>query len=238
MKYHKFLEIGDSQDLDTFRNRLISFAAEMGFSRVGAFVISELPDGTKAFAMIHNAPDEFCEITTKNDADTQRDPVHNRLKRSAIPFMYDQGVYVDSGAGDLWEQQAPYGYKSGIAVSLKLPNKQFMLGFDGPDRLPSKDEAVTQMLANLQLVAVHAQDAALRLLPPPTLKIASPQRPLTPRETATLRWTAAGKTAKQVSEILGVSDYTVTYYMRNIFEKLGVSNKHQAVGVAHALGLI
>ena len=235
MKYQQLLEIGESPDLVTLRAQLISVAHELGFSRMGAFVITELPDGSKSFAMIHNAPRGFLDSVTKNDESTQRDPVHKRLKRSTIPFAYSQALYVQEGAGDLWEEQAPFDYRNGVAVALRMPGKQFMLGFDGPDELPRDDEAMTHILGNLQLAAVHAQDAALKfLVPGPKL----PGRPLSPRELQTLRWSAQGKTAEEVAQILGVTTHTVTYYMRCVFEKLGVSNKHHAVGLAQSLGLI
>lgn len=187
--------------------------------------------------MIHNAPAGFADDVTRNEDDARRDPVLQRLKAVSVPFIYDQSVYVNAGAGDLWEEQAVFGYKTGIAVSLHIPGgRQFMLGFDRADPLPGGDEELTRMLADLQLGAVHAQDAAARLLQPAPLQQSVPT--LTKRELEILKWTAAGKTAGETAQILCISSWTVTYYMRSILTKFQVTNKHKAVLTAMALGII
>jgi DNA-binding CsgD family transcriptional regulator len=237
VRYQRYLDISQSSDLPTFRQRLVDFAGDLGFGLVSAFVIAEFPDKSRSFTMIHNAPDGFAESATRNGEDAARDPVLQRLKKYSVPFVYDQSVYVNAGAGDLWEEQAPFGYKTGIAVSLHIPgSKQFMLGFDREDPLPTRDEELTRMLADLQLVAVHAQDAAARLLLPPAPDAAKPS--LTKRELEILKWTAAGKTAGETAQILCISTHTVTYHVRTILEKLNATNKHKAVLNAIALGLI
>jgi len=237
MRYQRFLDVSQSQDLPTFRRNLIGFAEELGFGLVGAFMITDMPDKTKSFCMIHNAPAGFADDVTRNEDDARRDPVLQRLKAVSVPFIYDQSVYVNAGAGDLWEEQAVFGYKTGIAVSLHIPGgRQFMLGFDRTDPLPGGDEELTRMLADLQLGAVHAQDAAARLLQPAPLQQSVPT--LTKRELEILKWTAAGKTAGETAQILCISSWTVTYYMRSILTKFQVTNKHKAVLTAMALGII
>jgi DNA-binding CsgD family transcriptional regulator len=237
MRYQRFLDVSQSPDLSTFRRNLIDFAAELGFGLVGASMITELPDKSKSFEMIHNAPAAFAEDATRNDAAARRDPVLQRLKSVSVPFIYDQSVYVNAGAADLWEEQAVFGYKTGIAVSLHIPGgRQFMLGFDRVEPLPMGDEELTRMLADLQLGAVHAQDAAARLLIPSMMGKAIPN--LTKRELEILKWTAAGKTAGEIAQILNISSWTVTYYMRSILSKFQVPNKHAAVLIAMSLGII
>lgn len=237
MRYQRFLDVSQSTDLPTFKRNLIEFAEDLGFGLVGAFMISEMPDKTRSFAMIHNAPPAFAADVTRNEDDARRDPVLQRLKAVSVPFMYDQAAYVKAGAGDLWEQQAVYGYKTGIAVSLHIPGgRQFMLGFDRSEPLPTDDEKLTRLLADLQLGAVHAQDAAARLLQPVFRSRIAPT--LTKRELEILKWTAAGKTAGETAQILCISSWTVTYYMRSILTKLEANNKHKAVLNAMALGMI
>lgn len=237
MRYQRFLDVSQSRDLPTFRRNLISFAEELGFGLVGAFMISDMPDKTKSFSMIHNAPTAFAEDVTRNEDDARRDPVLQLLKAVSVPFIYDQSVYVNAGAGDLWEEQAVYGYKTGIAVSLHIPGgRQFMLGFDRAEPLPGGDEELTRMLADLQLGAVHAQDAAARLLQPSPVGQSIPT--LTKRELEILKWTAAGKTAGETAQILCISSWTVTYYIRSILTKFNATNKHKAVLTAMALGII
>ena len=84
--------------------------------------------------------------------------------------------------------------------------------------------------------AVHAQEAALRLLVPPSMQ---PERPaLTPREMEALRWTMDGKTAWEVGAVLGITERTAVLHINNAMHKLGCVSKHQAVLKALRLGLI
>ena len=95
---------------------------------------------------------------------------------------------------------------------------------------------LTRMVAELQLFAVHAQDAAMRVLVPQKLQ---PERPrLSPRELDALRWTMEGKTAWEVGTILNISERTAVQHINNAMQKLGCASKHQAVLKALRLGLL
>ena len=38
------------------------------------------------------------------------------LAARARPFVYRQQTYVDAGMGNIWEEQAAFGYANGIAI--------------------------------------------------------------------------------------------------------------------------
>jgi DNA-binding CsgD family transcriptional regulator len=63
-------------------------------------------------------------------------------------------------------------------------------------------------------------------------------RDITPRELECLRWTAEGKTAWEVGQILGISAQTAARHLSNVTRKLECVNKHQAVVRALRLKLI
>jgi DNA-binding CsgD family transcriptional regulator len=236
MRLQPYLDISQSGDLPTFERRLIEFSQEFEFGLVNATVLVNPPGREAVSVSIGNVPEAFAEASI-NLEDSRRDPVMRRLKRLSVPFAYDQELYVREGAGDLWEEQARFGYNTGISVALHLQDhKHFFLGVDRERALPNDVDEVTQLLASLQLLAVHAQDAALRLL---GVQSASGEMPrLTARELEVLRWTMDGKSAWAVGEILSVSENTVNFHLRNVFRKLGSSSKHQAVLKAMALGLL
>lgn len=69
----------------------------------------------------------------------------------------------------------------------------------------------------------------------------APQRPevaLTPHETRILKLLVEGHDYPSAAEALGVATSTVVYHMRNIFEKLEVHSKSEAVAKALRAGLI
>ncbi|MCU0774004.1 MAG: LuxR C-terminal-related transcriptional regulator, partial [Ideonella sp.] len=203
----------------------------------GALVVEHPgPARPASFISVGNTPEAFV-TNYQNLADSLRDPVLRRMKHLSVPFLYDQDLYTEEDAGDLWEQQAAYGYRTGISVALHLPgHRHFLLGMDREQPLPRDERRLTRLFADLQLLAVHAQDAAQRLLAP--LADREPVPRLTERELEVLRWTMDGKSAWAVGEILGISEHTVNFHLRNVFGKLGASSKHQAVLKALALGLI
>ena len=61
---------------------------------------------------------------------------------------------------------------------------------------------------------------------------------LTPRELATLRLMADGKSNKEIAQALGISDRTVKTHLGHLFEKLGVTSRTEAVKVATRRGLV
>lgn len=167
----------------------------------------------------------------------QRDPVMQHCKRQSVPIVWDQQTYVHNDAAELWETQARFGYRTGVALALHLPEgRHFVLGMERSAALPSNTGELTRLVADLQLFAVHAMDSAIRVLLPAEQHFERPH--LTPRELEALRWTMDGKTAWEVGVILSISERTAVLHLSNAMHKLTCNNKHQAVLKAIRLGLI
>ncbi|ONH52301.1 regulatory protein, luxR family [Pseudomonas cedrina] len=62
-------------------------------------------------------------------------------------------------------------------------------------------------------------------------------RPLTPAELEILRWASEGKTVWEISQIRATSEATVKFHLRNIYCKLEVTNRVQAMNEAARQGL-
>ena len=236
MDLQRFFDISQAPDVSTFERRLIDFAADLGFGIVTAVMVVERAGQDTKFSHVGNIPQAYDEVF-RSVGESRRDPVIRQLKKMSLPVLYDQALYVREGAADLWEQQAAFGFKTGVSVAMHLPGrKHFVLGVDRPDALPGDGRDLTHLVASLQLLAVHAHDAAGRLLAADAEADDAPQ--LTTREQEVLRWTMAGKSAWTVGQILSVSEHTVNFHLRNVFRKLDVVTKHQAVLKALSLGLL
>lgn len=235
MQLQDFFDISQSGDKAAFKRRLIDFAHRMDFPLVGAVLVVEQPKGEPDYFVVGNRPAEFTDSADKSIAKV--DPVMQQLRRHGLPFMYDQKFYVQAGAPELWEVAAPYGYRTGISVALRLSgNSQFLLGLDRERALPRNDQRLMRMLADLQMLAVHCQDAAQRFLVPQKDAPAAPT--LSQRELEVLRWTREGKTAWETGQLMSISEPTVKYHLKNILAKLDSTSKHVAVLKAISLGLI
>lgn len=237
MNYQQLIDVGLSEDFASFERRLVATADALGFPIIsGVLMRGRLQDADVQITSLGNTPDAYIQAA-KDLGDTRRDPVMAQLMTQSVPVIYDQKTYAAAGVGELWEMQASYGYKTGIAVKLHLPgDKHFLLGLDREEALPEPGMQLMQMVAGLQLLAAHALTTADRLLSPKLGKGDLPK--LTKRELDVLSWTAQGKTAWEVSVILGMSEKTVNFHLGNAMRKLEVTSKHQAVLKCFAAGIL
>jgi DNA-binding CsgD family transcriptional regulator len=231
-----YMSVLQARDRGEFRDEVVRFANRLGFETVAAVVVVDHGIGPSDFITIDNTPPAYAERSVDRSLG-RRDPVSQHCKRKSVPIIWDQDTYVSGGAADLWDHQASYGYCTGIAMALHMPEgRHFMLGVDRDQALPNDPAELQRVVADLQLFTVHAQEAATRLLLPAAQQPDCPA--LTPRELEALRWTMEGKTAWEVGAILGISERTAVLHVNNAMHKLGCVNKHQAVLKALRLGLI
>lgn len=152
-------------------------------------------------------------------------------------------------------------YKSGIEVARLVRERGLPVGLlvltaynDDPFVLAALEAGVNGFVlktADIEEIveAVRAVHEGISVLDPeivPRLMraIASapqanlPSEKITDREQAVLRLAARGLTNKAIGLSLGISDRTVQGHLRNIFEKLGVASRTEAVVKASQIGLL
>jgi DNA-binding CsgD family transcriptional regulator len=227
-----YMSVMEARSQEEFRSEIVRFSHGLGFDTVSAITVIDRPLSNPEFIAVDNAPEGYwdaMEASTKQ----RRDPVMQHCKQHSIPIIWNQDTYTSSGAADIWENRPD----TAIAPVFAWPLQKVDTCAETVRKpMPKDPSELTRMVADLQLFAVHAQDAALRILVPAA---AQPERPqLTPRELECLRWTMDGKTAWEVGEILGISERTAVLHLNNGMHKLDCTNKHQAVLKALRLGLI
>lgn len=225
------------ESMDDFRHEIIRFANDLGFDYVSAMTVVDLSLERSEFINVDNRPEPMARLLASEEAPGRDDPVMQHCKRRVQPIVWNQQTYVSQGAATAWEEQAAFGYRSGVAVAMHFAEgRHFMLGVDRSADLPKDARELTRIVGDLQLFAVHAQDAAMRLFVPTSHQLDRPA--LTRREVEALNWTMEGKTAWEVGTILGISERTAVLHLQNAMRKLDAVNKHQAVLKALRLGLI
>jgi DNA-binding CsgD family transcriptional regulator len=231
-----FSEVLKSGTRHEFEGELIAFTKRLGFETVSATLVIDHMLGEAEFITIDNTPRAYKE-SFQNPLNGRRDPVMQHCKRQSVPIIWDQSTYVQSGLGDKWEEQARFGMSNGVCLALHMPEgRHFLLGVERDRPVPNDATELTRIVADLQLFAVHAQDAATRILVPAPSDPSFPS--LTPRELESLRWTMEGKTAWEVGNVLGITERTAALHVNNATHKLGCVNKHQAVLKALRLGML
>ena len=99
-----------------------------------------------------------------------------------------------------------------------------------------KDSPRNELLAAIR--RVHAGERVI----PPTIATRLAERisgnELTAREFEVLKLIVSGKSNKQIGDDLGISEGTVKSHVNNILDKLGVTDRTQAVSVALKRGIV
>ncbi|MCB9495764.1 MAG: autoinducer binding domain-containing protein [Fibrobacteria bacterium] len=93
-------------------------------------------------------------------------------------------------------------------------------------------ESREKFLCELLIAPIHL--AIMRLIG----KQATEAPSLTEREMEVLHWIFQGKTSWEIGKLLDVSERTAKFHTSNLFRKLQVNNRAQAIGIALECGLI
>jgi len=166
------------------------------------------------------------------------DPVARAVDTSWLPVAWDFRDYVRSDerrCAELFEQSAEVGYERGISAPINGPHGRHMVlaGIygGGSASLRASERRLGHML---MILGVHVARAHHRL----TARLACLGPALTARERECLTWSSKGKTAWEVSRIIGVAERTVNFHLQNAMAKLEAPSKHQAYLRAADLNLI
>lgn len=165
----------------------------------------------------------------------EHDPVVLSAQRSMFPVRWLDVVPGQRHALALqvMREAAEFGLEDGIAIPIWGPRGLAGLASFGGARLDlSQDERRA-----LHILALVAFERARDLAQGET------SRPITPhvlsaREIECLQWSAAGKTAWEIGEILRLSERTIESYMKSATAKLDARTRTQAVATAVRRGLI
>jgi DNA-binding NarL/FixJ family response regulator len=99
-----------------------------------------------------------------------------------------------------------------------------------------KDMLLTDVLGAIR--AVHRGERVIPMAVAAKLAEFTPRTDLTPREVEVLQLVAKGLSNRDVASIIGRTDETVKVHLKNIFAKLGVADRTEAVTLALSRGIL
>lgn len=179
LDYRQLIDLGLSPDIDTLTARTVAAAEAMGFGLCSGVLISgRFGSPSCAMKAFGNTPEAFVEASKSLD-DGLRDPLLARLLAGPGHVAYDQAFYVAAGTADLWDCQAPFGYRAGLSCSTHHPNvaEAFLFGLDSPAALPTQASSRLALQATLQVLTLHAGSALKRLVGrPPNVELERGER--------------------------------------------------------------
>lgn len=224
------LSIESEQDLF---NQIAAAAAAMGFEYCAYGIQMPVPVSRPSVAMFNNYPNQW-QVRYNERGYFQVDPTVRHAFRSTLPVVWSNNLFEP--ARELWEEARAHGLRFGWAQSSRDARGSVGLLTLARSAEQLSDGELGANQAKMVWLTQYAHAAMARLLIPkltPETQIA-----LTAREKEVLRWTAEGKTAYEISQILSVSERTVNFHITNVITKLGASNKTQAAVKAAALGML
>nr|WP_315292582.1 LuxR family transcriptional regulator [Serratia proteamaculans] len=192
--------------------------------------------------IISSYPEEWVDLYRTNNFQLTDPVVLTAFKRSS-PFVWDENITLMSDK--IFCLSRRYNIVNGFTFVLhdsmnSLALLSVILGGNGEEDLEkriSSDRGAMQML----LIDINEQMYRLAgsVSSSQRKHHADTEKPIfTPRENEVLYWASMGKTYGEIAAIASISLSTVTFHMRNIVVKLGVSNARQAIRLGVELGLM
>lgn len=215
---------------------------DMGFERfayvhvrppLGKKLRSFVPAGSRSGNHVHEFlstfPDSWVDHYLSQDYG-DLDPTLQSAVGRLMPFHWREiGARNDlsNGQRKVLNEARDHGVKNGATVPIHGPDSGLStLSVVGAGGERAFDEAYRRYYQDLLWLAINTHEAFLGLAED---KAEQGRVRLTDRERDCLVWTARGKTAWEVGQILKISEETVLFHLKNVTRKLGVFSKHHAV---------
>ncbi|AOK31713.1 LuxR family transcriptional regulator [Burkholderia singularis] len=228
-----YLQLSAAKNEQELFQQIAAYSMRLGFEYCCYGIRVPLPISKPAVAIFDTYPDGWME----RYQEMNYLEVDSTVRDGALsPNMI---IWPDADASDgtsLWSDAREHGLAVGVAQSSWAPRGVFGLLTISrhADRLTQAE--INQLTLQTNWLANMSHSLMSRFLVPKLAPEACVT--LTQREREVLCWTGEGKTACEIGQILSISERTVNFHVNNILDKLGATNKVQAVVKAISMGLM
>lgn len=219
-----FDQIDQMHSAASFDELTGTFAKAFGNHDLLAVSVSGFPEAGHEHAIRHNGNRIDAWVSHYDDNGlVERCPVTARLLTSSRPFLWEsvRPAMCDPVALDVLDRAAEHGIGHGLVVPMHLQSgdKGCVCVLRETDEFDPAELPWMVMLAQ----AFHGEFERLEA------DRDAAQLSLSPRERDVLNWFALGKSAEDVSDIMGISAATVMFHYRNVANRLGTLNRTHTV---------
>lgn len=205
-----------------------------------AFVIKDWSDRLITFDRAVGASSDLASPYDHDVGDPAKDPVLQCFRRSLAPVVWNGDDYINAGLGGVRDWCVENDRSHGVTVQLPLLLDEFSISlnvvFSVQRRERIRDEARMRAAADVALVGLHAVTGSKKALAPLIVSAMRAGSPLTPAMRQYLTWAERGKTASETADIVGRKYSTIKNVLGQALERLGCSNKTDAIRLARANG--
>jgi DNA-binding CsgD family transcriptional regulator len=221
---------------DELRAAMARFADRMGFAHFAYALTINAPSLKPQRYILNGYPKEWLQRYLARDY-FKIDPLVQYVQNTSLPAIWDADMFHCGKSEEFWEEARSFGLAAGISFSVRdQPGVMGIFSLARDQALDMDEVELAALVGRAQLFASVLQEAVTRVDLPRILP--EQNTVLTPREKECLKWTAEGKTAWEIGQILNMTERTAVFHVNNVVRKLGAANKTQAVVRAIALKLI
>jgi len=218
---------------ETAFGALLAAAQELGFEHCAYGLQLRMPISNPKVLTLNNYPSSW-QLRYQEAGYMATDPSVRHGLLSRAPVVWDDALFASTK--EFWSEAREQGLRVGWAQS-SLDG----FGVGGMMTLSRSSELLTPMElrekeSDMRWLVQAAHMSLSRLMKPKF--VVQPEAPLTPREIEVLKWSADGKTAAEIGDILNISVPTANFHIKNVIHKLKAANKTAAVVQALMSGLL
>lgn len=165
------------------------------------------------------------------------DPVAIESTQMTKPFTWQEAYNNAEDTSALRQfinEAEAFGLKEGLTYSYNTSQTETAATLISLET--SKHQVGAEYFAIVEYILPHLHEAVTRLYGTNRELEVLPE--FTIREKETLKWAYEGKTAWEIGVILSISERTVKFHLNNIYQKLNVANRSQAVAKAIRHGIV
>ncbi len=214
-------------------DKVRAVARSLGFEHCAYGLRMALPLSNPRTILLNDYPELWRQRYAKANF-LELDPVVAHGRRSTAPMAWSEALFASSP--EFWEEAHSHGLRYGWSQScLDVHGLGGMLSLSRSSE-PLVATELQEHELKLRWLVITAHLALSRIY-----MARQPERDrvrLTEREIEVLKWTADGKTSREISDLLVVSENTINFHIKNAVAKLQTANKTAAVVRAAMLGLL
>jgi LuxR family quorum sensing-dependent transcriptional regulator len=194
-----------------------------------SFAISGIPEANEKmdpYVLLNGWPDEWASRYLENQ--------YFRIDNAFVWSDALAHMNVDRRGMTFMREATDFGFVNGFSVPIHS-----IMGFRAivtyaSDRIDLSSEA----RGALHMISIYAHNKIKELKSGGKGGLLERAIHLTPREKECISWCADGKTAWEISAILGISERTVSHILENAQKKMNTTNRTQLVAESLRAGLI
>ncbi|MBB1248033.1 MULTISPECIES: LuxR family transcriptional regulator [unclassified Rhizobium] len=209
------------------------------FFGLNAFAISGIPEPHEKmdpYVLLNGWPSEWAARYLERQY-FRIDPVIQRTLLSDNAFVWSDALdpaSVDKRSLDFMGEARDFKFIDGFSVPIHS-----IMGFRAiVTYAAEKVDMPQEGRSALHMISIYAHNKIKELKSGNKPQLIKRSIQLTPRERECISWCSEGKTAWEISTILGISERTVSHILENAQRKMNTTNRVQLVAEALRAGLI